>query len=120
MNLRLVKASQFFQKFKLDVRYKPGKEDIIPNALNRLASINVGCANLSYSKLDALFMYNATLVEIYSDRVLRILAGYEGDEYWARFHHQVQANEDLGDNKALLPFVTECFYKSDSDPYISP
>lgn len=81
MNLHLVKAFQFLQQFKLDVRHKPGKEDIISDALSRLANISIDCADPSYSKLDALFMYNATLVEIYPDLVLRILAGYEDDEY---------------------------------------
>ena len=65
-------------------------------------------------------MYNTTLVEIHPDLVSRILAGYEDDKYWARLHCQVQANEDLGNDKALLPFMTGCFYKSDNDPYMLP
>ena len=119
-NLRLVKASQFLQQFNLDVRHKPGKEHIIPDALNRLANTNVGYSDPSHSELDALFTYNATLIEIYPNLILRILAGYEDDEYWARLHRQVQANEDLGDNKAVLPFITEGSYRSNSDPYMVP
>ena len=38
LNLRLVRASQFLQQFKLDVRHKSGKEHIVPDALSRLAS----------------------------------------------------------------------------------
>ena len=120
MNLRLVRASQFLQRFRLDIWHKPGKEHIIPNSLSRLASTNVGYANASHSELDALFTYNATLIKIHPDLISRILVGYEDDEYWARLRHQVQANEDLGDNKAVLPFVTGGFYKSDSDPYMVP
>lgn len=42
MNLSLVRASQFLCQFNLDVRYKPGKENIAPDALSRLASTNTG------------------------------------------------------------------------------
>lgn len=65
-------------------------------------------------------MYNATLVEIHPGLILRILAGYEDDEYWARLHHQVQANKELEVDKAVLPFVTEGSYRSDNDLYMSP
>ena len=81
LNLQLVRASQFLQQFKLDVRHKPGKEHIIPDALSQLASANVGQANPSYSELDALFTYNTTLVEIHPELISRILAGYEADDY---------------------------------------
>ncbi len=84
LNLRLIRASQFLQQFKLDVCHKPGKEHIIPDALSRLASANVGQADPSYSELDALFIYNAILVEIRPELISRILARYEVDDYWSR------------------------------------
>lgn len=87
MNLRLVRASQFLQQFKLDIWHKPSKEHIIPNALSRLVGTNVGCANHSNSKFNALFMYNATLVKIYPNLVLVILADYENNKYWARLYY---------------------------------
>lgn len=77
MNLRLVRASQFLQQFKLDVWYKPGKEQIIFDTFSRLASTNVGCTYYFYSKLDALFTYNATLVKIYFNLVSKILTSYD-------------------------------------------
>ena len=81
MNLRLVRASQFLQQFRLDVRHKPCKGQIIPDALSCLASTNVGCANASHSELDALFTYNTTLIEIHPNLISRILVGYEDDKY---------------------------------------
>ena len=120
LNLWLVTASQFLHQFRLDFRHKPNKEHIIPNALSRLASTNVGCTNLFYSELDILFTYNTTLVKIYPTLISKILASYEYDEYWARLHRQVLANEDLDDNKALLPFVSGYFYRSNSNPYMLP
>ena len=81
MNLWLVRASQFLQQFKLDIRHKPGKEHIIPDALSRLASTNVSYTDPSYSEFDALFTYNTTLIEIHLGLVSRILTGYVDDEY---------------------------------------
>ena len=65
-----------------------------------------------------MFTYNTTLVEIYPSLISRILADYEDNEYWVRLYHQVQANEDLSNNKALFPFVSDCSYELDSDTYI--
>ena len=79
LNLRLVRASQFLQQFKLDVCHKPGKKHIILDALSRLASTNTRHSDPQHSELDALFTYNTTLVEIYLALVSRILAGYEAD-----------------------------------------
>ena len=79
LNLRLVRASQFLQQFKLNVRHKSGKEHIIPDALSRLANSNIGTADLSYLELDALYVYNTTLIEIHPNLVSRILVGYDSD-----------------------------------------
>ena len=81
LNLRLVRASQFLLQFKLNVRHKLGKKHIIPDALSQLASANISQANPSYSKLDTLFTYNTTFVEICLELMSRILAGYEDDDY---------------------------------------
>ena len=53
-NVRLIRASQFLRQFQLDVRYKPGKEHIIPDALLRLASTNTGSLDKEHGELDAL------------------------------------------------------------------
>ena len=119
LNLRLVRASQFRQQFRLDVRHKPGKEHIILDALSCLASTNVSCTNLSYLELNVLFTYNMTLVEIHPTLISRFLASYEDNEYWAHVYCQVLANENLSDDKTLLPFISDCSYRSDSDFYIS-
>lgn len=81
LNLRLVRAFQFLQQFKLEVRHKPGKEHIIPDALSRLASSNRGHADPQYSELNALFTYSTTLVELHPTLISRILAGYEADPW---------------------------------------
>lgn len=111
MNLQLVRASQFFQQFRLNIWYKPGKKYIISDVLNHLASTNLGYADPFYFELDTLFTYNTTLVKIYPGLVSRILADYEDKKYSACLYCQVQANEDIGNDKALLSFVIGCSYK---------
>ena len=41
LNIRLTRASQYLSQFELDVRYKPGREHILPDAISRLASTTV-------------------------------------------------------------------------------
>lgn len=86
LNLRLVRASEFLQQFKLDVKHKPGKEHIIPDALSRLANATPTPTDPHYSELDALYIYNTTLIEIYPHLVSRILAGYNSDPWSAQLH----------------------------------
>ncbi len=40
LNFRLIWASEYLQKFNIEIRHKPGKQHIVPDALSRLASIN--------------------------------------------------------------------------------
>lgn len=81
LNLRLIRASKFLQQFKLDVRHKPEKEHIIPDALSRLASAKNPLTDTRHSKLDALFVYNTILIEIYLMLVSQILASYDADPW---------------------------------------
>lgn len=103
--MRLVRASQFLQQFCLVIRHKPGKEYIIPDALSRLTSANRARHNNLHSKLDALFTYYATLVELSPNLVRRILNGYLADDWWAKVQKQLLSNKDLGPVKAVLLFV---------------
>lgn len=64
-NLRLMQASQFLQQFKLDVCHKLGKEHIISDVLNRLASINTPNIDSYHLEFDTLSTYSTTLVELY-------------------------------------------------------
>ena len=119
LNLRLVRTSQFLQQFKLKVRHKPGKKHIIPDALSRLASSNTGHADPQHSELDPLFTYSTTLLELHPTLISRILAGYEADPWWARLQQQIQSNDDLGADRATLPFVIDSTLSTDSDPYMA-
>lgn len=122
MNVRLVRASQFFCQFRLVVRHKPGKEHIVPDALSRLASANINSpsSDPDYKELDALFTYNTTLIKINPELLQKIVKGYEADSWWSKLLRQVKANQALGPDAALLPFVLSKVPPSDSDPYFGP
>lgn len=117
MNIRLVRASQFFRQLRLVVRHKPGKEHIILDALSRLANANDTFHNNEYLGLDSLFAYYTTLVEINTDLIKHILDGYAADSWWTRVHKQILDNKELGSDKAILLFVVADSLPSDSDPY---
>ena len=121
MNVRLARASQILQQFCLVVRHKPGKEHIIPDALSRLTSANRAGHDKVYSELDALFTYHATLVEISPDLIKRILDGYLADDWWVKVRKQLLANDNLGPDKAILPFMfASAEPPSSADPYFLP
>lgn len=123
MNVQLIRASQFLCQFsKLEIRHKPGKEHIVPDALSRLASANTNLPSLDpeYSELDALFTYTTTLVDIHPDLIKRIIDGYKADEWWSKLLCQVEDNEALGGDKAILSFVKRIPMPTDSDPYFTP
>ena len=120
LNLKLVWASQSLQQFRLDVRHKSGKEHIIPDALSRLANANSPPTDVQHSELDALFLYNTTLVKIHPTLVSRILASYNADPWWARLRLQIQHNSNLGRDAVALPFVLGSAPPTDADSYIEP
>ncbi len=121
INIYLVRAFQFLQQFCLVVHHKPGKEHIISDTLSRLANANYAGHDNVYSTLDTLYIYHTTLMEISPNLIKRILDDYLADDWWVKGWKQLLLNEDLGLDKAILPFVfglTE--HSSSADPYFLP
>lgn len=122
LNVRLVRASQFLSQFRLDIRHKPGKEHIIPDALSRLASANTGSLKDDFNELDALYVYNATLIGISNSFRDQIVKGYTTDPAWRKISATIKANDAMGDNAAELSFARggASIVPSDTDPYFEP
>ena len=120
LNLRLVRVSQFLQQFRLDVRHKLRKEHIVPDALSRLASANSSPTDVRHSELDALFLYNTTLVKIHPMLVSQILASYDVDPWSACFRLQIQHNSNLGTDAVALLFVLGFAPPTEADSYMEP
>ncbi len=111
LNLRLVRASDYIQRFNLEFRHKPGKQHIVPDALSRLASDNTE-ENTEDGILDVLF--TTSLVEMEEGFRKRILDGYKSDLNWKRITETLDA-ESSGD-AAKLPFYRgeqELIFRSD-------
>ena len=100
LNLRLVRASDYIQRFNLDIRHKFGKQHIVSDALFRLVSDNINALDHD-GELDALF--TVSLVEMDSDFKQRILDGYKLDLNWQRISEQLDVNEG-SEIAAKLPF----------------
>lgn len=82
LNLRLIQASEYLQRFYLDVRYKPGKANIVPNILSRLAS-RESRARPDNESLDVQ-AYPVSLVEISNKFKQRLLKGYKQEPRWTQ------------------------------------
>ena len=112
LNLRLVRASDYIQRFDLDIRHKPGRTHIVPDALSRLASLNTSESSTE-GELDALFtltgadtshpeidvLFTCSLVEMDAAFRQKILNGYKAEAGWKRIL-DVLGTED----GAHLPF----------------
>ena len=77
LNLKLIKTSTYLSQFRLDVRHRSGKSNIIADALSRLPSKtssknNSLDINAKDSDRDQIYVYASTLVEIF-DKFRKIL-----------------------------------------------
>lgn len=66
MNIFLIQASQFSRSFCLTICHEFDKKYMVADTLSRLASADFNLSTLdpSYSKLNILFTYFTTLIEI--------------------------------------------------------
>ena len=79
LNLRLVRTSNYIQRFDLKLRHKLDKAHIISDALSRLASINMNIDAYEEDELNALLAYIFIIVDL--DKVFRkkIIKNYTTD-----------------------------------------
>ena len=107
LNLRLVRASQYLQRFDLDVRHKPGKSNVIPDALSRLPSTNQQATAMppEHAELDALYSYTTTLVEMSDDFKARVVKGYQKDPAWTKVLAILYSEDKRERDAAKLSFV---------------
>jgi hypothetical protein len=107
-NLRLVRTSEYIQRFDISVCYKPGKTNIVPDALSRLKSATKAeeDAELDFGSGYISIAYNfiATMAEMSPKFKERLIQGYTIDPAFQRIIDDIKENEKLEDNKALIPF----------------
>jgi hypothetical protein len=82
LNLRLVRALQYLSQFRLDVRYRPGRQHIVPDALSRLSATE-GLGDSKTDTLEEPFIFNTTVIELAEDFHKRLVQACETDKHWA-------------------------------------
>lgn len=93
------------QQFELDVRHKPGKKNVIPDVLSRLASANEYTLPSDHAELDVLYAYTTTLVEMSKSFQTRIVKGYQSDPSWTKTLDVLYAEDSRAEDGAKLQFV---------------
>ena len=106
LNLRLVRASNYIQRFRnIEFRYKLDSRYIVPNALSRLSYTQ--SKNESEGELDTLWghAYVVTvLVEMTSKLKAKILQEYQDDKGYTRVLKVLDANNNADENVVNLSF----------------
>ena len=113
LNLHLIRASEFLQRFRLNVRYKPGKVHFAPDALSRLASRDArrqpdedeGVLDTLHATAMKTWALTTTIVQLSDVFKKRLTNGYNTDPRWRRILDILQTNKSLDDENATqLPF----------------
>lgn len=90
LNLRLVRASQYLSQFSLDVRHKPGKQHIIPEALSRLYRAEASTTDEPLKDICAM----NTILAIDPEWKARLLAAYATDPVYIEIQRLVKQRND--------------------------
>lgn len=110
LNLWLVQASEYLQRFCLNVQYKFDKINIVSDTLSHLTSCEY------WSKTDELFLdalhkantvstYMNTLIKMSEDFWKHMMNGYETEPQWQHIINIIQQNKKLNLNTATLPYT---------------
>ena len=110
LNLQIIWALKYLQQFNLDIRHKPGKTHIIPDALSCLASCKETARSNVKDELEALaaavqeiWANPTTLVELSNDFNENLKTGYKNNLSWTCVQNIVTSNNSLKANAAKLP-----------------
>ena len=118
MNIRLIKISQFLSQFNLNIRYKFDKNHIMFDALFRLVNVNTETCSNEHSKLNILFTYNATFVELFDQFYDKILKSYFENSVWKKIATMIKNNDKLENNVVELFFSMQTNISIEIDAYM--
>ena len=120
LNLRLVRASEFLQRFLLHVKHRPGRTNYVPDALSRLSGVDpININEDVVGTLDSLqaYVFHTSLIEMSEDFKTRIKQGYSSDAPWTAVLETANCNAALRLNSAKLSFLVKegLLYHVDQD-----
>ncbi|KAI0992618.1 hypothetical protein K3495_g15567, partial [Podosphaera aphanis] len=113
MNTRHLRSSEYLARFNLEIRHKPGKLNIISDALSRLESRQIDRINIPDKSQDTVssqldssleMAYPVSYIQIGQEFVEKLKAAYLKDKQCAKLLEILNANDDEGINAANLPF----------------
>ena len=107
LNLRLVRVSDYIQRFNLELRHKSNKQHIVLDALSRLVSVNTNFAKdfENEGELDILFI--CALIEIDEVFRKRVIENYKIDLNWQKIFAMLDIIEAANENVSKIPFQRE-------------
>jgi hypothetical protein len=106
-----VLVAEYLSRFQLDIRYKPSKLNIVPDALSRLPILYIEDKLETVPKegeLDTIHTETFTIssyIEISQEIHDTIIVGYYLDLKFVSILKIVKSNTKLGVNTVNLPFV---------------
>ena len=80
LNLRLIRASQYVSQFDLEIRWRPGKHNTVPDALSRLVRTKDESHSSEEGILDEVFVYTITITEMLNAFRKKLIAAYGNDK----------------------------------------
>lgn len=118
LNLRHVRSSEYLSRFRLHIRHKPGKSNIVPDALSRLPATAMEApptvakarrhlmrSTLPHTGMEEELAYPIAVIELSTEFRARVRQAYNEDRQCARLLELLQDNGRLAENAATLPFV---------------
>ena len=93
LNLRLIQAAQYIQQFKLELYHKPGKTNIVPDALSRLPADTEEPPSVPILDSFQGYAFTAVLVQMSSTFKEQLKEGYSKDTKWQRILEDIRKNK---------------------------
>ena len=93
LNLRLIRVSNYIQRFFLIIRHKSNKLHIVSDALFRLVSSNISFNSSFEKKLNVLF--TASMIEMNKSFKKNMIDDYKNDLEWKKIIDLLKRNSDI-------------------------
>ena len=104
LNLRLIKAFDYIQRFEIELRHKSDKQHIVFDVFSRLVNINIGTA-FEKGELNALFI--AALVKMKKNFRQKLVVDYSTDLNWKKIFSVFDQQNKNDVNVVKLSFYRE-------------
>jgi hypothetical protein len=115
-NMRLIQAAQYLSQFRLDFRYRPGKDNIVPDALSRLKRIvyHVDMFNIDNDIAPEIALpdYVATMIHLSPDMLDKWASSIKTDRHLYSIYKQLlpkladAVDAVVEDNKWILKKIS--------------